>query len=117
MRDEPFNRVASCCSRSARYHGRYPLRLSLEGRTARLRGDHPRTLKNTHAQGSTTLRDGTPLNASLTYVNYRSAITQAETIYFNTGFNSSNPGARLVAKQSNFVSYQDTIQVKGWSWS
>jgi pectin methylesterase-like acyl-CoA thioesterase len=74
------------------------------------------TLKNTHAQGSTTLLDGTPLNEGLTFVNYRSAITQAETIYFNTGFSASSPAARLVAKHSNFVSFQDTIQVKGWSW-
>jgi pectin methylesterase-like acyl-CoA thioesterase len=74
------------------------------------------TLKNTHAQGSTTLLDGTLLREGLAFVNYRSAITQAETIYFNTGFSSSTPAARLVAKHSNFVSYQDTIQVKGWSW-
>lgn len=74
------------------------------------------TLKNTHAQGSTTLLDGTALGEGVTFVNYRSAITQAETIYFNTGFSPSTPAARLVAKHSNFVSYQDTIQVKGWSW-
>jgi len=74
------------------------------------------TLKNTHAQGSTTLLDGTPLTEGLTFVSYSSAITQAETIYFNTGFSSSTPAARLIAKSSNFVSYQDTIQVKGWSW-
>jgi pectin methylesterase-like acyl-CoA thioesterase len=49
-------------------------------------------------------------------VNYSSAITQAETIYFNTSFTSSSAAARLIAKHSNFVSYQDTIQVKGWSW-
>ena len=74
------------------------------------------TLKNTHAQGSTTLLNGTPLREGTFFVNYRSAITQAETIYFNTGFSSSTPAARLIAKGSNFVSYQDTIQVKGWSW-
>jgi len=74
------------------------------------------TLKNTHAQNATTLRDGTPLSSTLTYVNYSSAITQAETIYFNTGFTSANPASRLIAKHSNFVSFQDTIQVKGWSW-
>src|SRR5262249_5313944 len=74
------------------------------------------TLKNTHAQSATTLRDGTPLTSTLTYVNYSSAITQAETIYFNTGFTSANPAARLIAKHSNFVSFQDTIQVEGWSW-
>lgn len=35
---------------------------------------------------------------------------QAETIYFN----SSN--GRLIARQMNFISEQDTILVKGWSW-
>jgi pectin methylesterase-like acyl-CoA thioesterase len=74
------------------------------------------TLKNTHAQNATTLQDGTSLSGALTYVNYNSAITQAETIYFNTSFTSSSPAGRLIAKHSNFVSYQDTIQVKGWSW-
>lgn len=35
---------------------------------------------------------------------------QAETIYFNSS------DGRLVARQMNFVSEQDTILVKGWSW-
>ena len=74
------------------------------------------TLKNSHSQNATTLLDGTPLDGSLTYVNYSSAITQAETIYFNTSFTSTRPAGRLVAKHCNFVSFQDTIQVKGWSW-
>src|SRR5260370_41349447 len=63
-----------------------------------------------------TLQDGASLSGALTYVNYSSALTQAETIYFNTTFTSTSPGSRLSAKHSNFVSYQDTIQVKGWSW-
>jgi pectin methylesterase-like acyl-CoA thioesterase len=38
---------------------------------------------------------------------------QAETIYFN----SAVPGAsRLVASHMNFLSTQDTIQLKGWAW-
>src|SRR5260370_38473968 len=74
------------------------------------------TLKNTHAQGSTTLLDGTALTDGVTFVNYRSAITQAETIYFNTGFSPSTPAARLIANHSNFISYQHTVQFKGWSW-
>jgi hypothetical protein len=74
------------------------------------------TLKNSHSQNATTLLDGTPLDGSVTHVNYSSAITQAETIYFNTSFTSTRPAGRLVAKHSNFVSFQDTIQVKGWSW-
>lgn len=74
------------------------------------------TLMNTHVQNATTLRDGTPLNTGLTFINYVSAITQAETIYFNTGFNTTIPAGRLIARGSNFVSFQDTVQVKGWSW-
>jgi pectate lyase len=35
---------------------------------------------------------------------------QAETLYFN------NDTGRLVAKNANFLSEQDTIQVKGYSW-
>lgn len=35
---------------------------------------------------------------------------QAETLYFNSD------NGRLIAKQMNFLSEQDTILVKGWSW-
>ncbi|MEC5385012.1 pectate lyase [Uliginosibacterium sp. H3] len=38
---------------------------------------------------------------------------QAETIYFNS---ATLTGSRLVGKQMNFYSTQDTIQVKGWVW-
>ncbi|MBT9491427.1 MAG: Ig-like domain-containing protein [Paucibacter sp.] len=39
---------------------------------------------------------------------------QAETLYFNT---SQTPAAaRLVAKQMNFLSQQDTLQLKGYVW-
>ncbi len=38
---------------------------------------------------------------------------QAETLYFN----SAVPGAsRLVASHMNFLSTQDTLQLKGWAW-
>jgi len=36
--------------------------------------------------------------------------SQAETIYF------SNDGGRLIAKNANFLSEQDTLQLKGYSW-
>ncbi|HEX3473966.1 MAG TPA: pectinesterase family protein [Kofleriaceae bacterium] len=36
--------------------------------------------------------------------------SQAETIYFN------NDGGRLIAKNTTFLSEQDTVQVKGYSW-
>jgi pectin methylesterase-like acyl-CoA thioesterase len=36
--------------------------------------------------------------------------SQAETIYFN------NDGGRLIAKNATFLSEQDTVQVKGYSW-
>lgn len=39
---------------------------------------------------------------------------QAETIYFNTGTTAA--AARLVAKQMNFFSQQDTLQLKGYTW-
>lgn len=39
---------------------------------------------------------------------------QAETIYFNTSTTAA--AARLVAKQMNFLSQQDTLQLKGYSW-
>lgn len=35
---------------------------------------------------------------------------QAETIYFNS------PSGRLVAKNANFISEQDTLLLKGWTW-
>ncbi len=35
---------------------------------------------------------------------------QAETIYFNS------PTGRLVAKNANFISEQDTLLLKGWTW-
>ena len=38
------------------------------------------------------------------------ASSQAETIYF------SNDGGRLIAKNANFLSEQDTLQLKGYSW-
>jgi pectin methylesterase-like acyl-CoA thioesterase len=70
------------------------------------------TLKNTHAQSSLatpTIPPGAPtIDSSKT--SYTPG-PQAETIYFNT-----SSGGTLIAKRSNFVSYQDTIQVKGFSW-
>ena len=39
---------------------------------------------------------------------------QAETIYFNTSTTAA--AARLVARQMNFLSQQDTLQIKGYSW-
>lgn len=39
---------------------------------------------------------------------------QAEAIYFNTG--TAANAARLVAKQMNFLSEQDTLQLKGYAW-
>ena len=35
---------------------------------------------------------------------------QAETIYFNS------PTGRLIAKNANFISEQDTLLLKGWNW-
>jgi pectate lyase len=35
---------------------------------------------------------------------------QAETIYFNS------PSGRLIAKDANFISEQDTLLLKGWTW-
>lgn len=52
------------------------------------------TLQNTHVKNTTT--NG-----------------QAETIYFNS---ATLNGSRLIASYMNFLSQQDTIQVKGWSW-
>ncbi|MEK8028740.1 hypothetical protein [Pseudaquabacterium rugosum] len=53
------------------------------------------TLANTHARG--TLLDN-----------------QAEAIYFNTSTTSA--AARLVARRMNFLSEQDTLQLKGYVW-
>ena len=39
---------------------------------------------------------------------------QAETIYFNTSTTAA--AASLVAKQMNFLSQQDTLQLKGYTW-
>lgn len=39
---------------------------------------------------------------------------QAEAIYFNTG--TAANAARMVAKQMNFLSEQDTLQLKGYVW-
>jgi pectate lyase/pectin methylesterase-like acyl-CoA thioesterase len=39
---------------------------------------------------------------------------QAEAIYFNTSTTAA--AARLVARQMNFFSQQDTLQLKGYSW-
>ncbi len=90
------------------------------------------TIKNLHAQGSRTIATLPPstiaagATSSATFVNYASAVTQAETMYFNTSFTAdiSNPAAvayapapgTLVAKHSNFISYQDTLELKGVSW-
>lgn len=35
---------------------------------------------------------------------------QAEAIYFNS------PSGRLIAKNANFISEQDTLQLQGWNW-
>ncbi|MET0357306.1 MAG: hypothetical protein ABW044_11035 [Cellvibrio sp.] len=35
---------------------------------------------------------------------------QAEALYFNS------PNGRLIAKNSNFISEQDTLQLQGWNW-
>ncbi|MGQ3054300.1 MAG: pectate lyase family protein [Roseateles sp.] len=39
---------------------------------------------------------------------------QAEALYFNTGTTAA--AARLVARQMNFLSQQDTLQLKGYNW-
>ena len=63
------------------------------------------TLKNLHAQGSLL----PPPPNSLTYTGYTPS-SAAEVMYFN------NQTGTLVAKHSNFISYQDTLQLKGVSW-
>jgi len=52
---------------------------------------------------------------SPTFTAYTGALTQAETVYFNTTYNGTTAGT-LVAKHSNFVSFQDTLQLKGFVW-
>jgi pectin methylesterase-like acyl-CoA thioesterase len=84
------------------------------------------TLMNLHGQGSLvlpTLPTSTTVVANTdsatptaTYVNYSSSVTQAETLYFNTSFTSTTSPGTLIAEHSNFVSYQDTLQLKGFSW-
>jgi len=55
-------------------------------------------------------------NFTLTNPHVRSTSwdNQAETIYFNTSTTAA--AARLVAKQMNFYSQQDTLQLKGYTW-
>jgi hypothetical protein len=60
------------------------------------------TLKNTHAKGSTSLPT-VPTRAT------GAGNTQAETLYFNVST------AALAARRSNFVSSQDTLQLKGYT--
>lgn len=48
-----------------------------------------------------------------THVKSSSFNNQAETIYFNS---TSTSGARMTASYMNFVSTQDTLQLKGWVW-
>lgn len=48
-----------------------------------------------------------------THVKSTSYNNQAETIYFNS---ASLSGGRLLATFMNFLSAQDTIQIKGWDW-
>jgi pectin methylesterase-like acyl-CoA thioesterase len=87
------------------------------------------TVKNLHAQNAFVLPSATPQDpsntvtisgtASPTFKNGSSSVTQAEALYFNVSFGGSTaptePG-QFVAKRSNFVSFQDTLQLKGWSW-
>jgi pectin methylesterase-like acyl-CoA thioesterase len=50
---------------------------------------------------------------------YSSGVTQAEALYFNSSFSTANPPVppgTLVAEHSNFVSYQNTLQLKGFTW-
>lgn len=81
------------------------------------------TVKNLHGQSSRvlpTLPTSTTVPAGatsgVTFSDVNTAVTQAETIYFNTSFTSTTPAATLVATHSNFVSYQDTLELKGFSW-
>ena len=90
------------------------------------------TLKNLHPQNLFALPTAAPLDptsvvpitgsSSPTFTNGTSAVTQAEALYYNVSFGSATapalPGepGQLVAKHANFVSFQDTLQLKGWSW-
>lgn len=62
------------------------------------------TLKNTHGQASAVL----PTLPSATTV-ATGVDTQSEVLYFNSG-------NTLAAKHSNFVSHQNTLQLKGFTW-
>jgi pectin methylesterase-like acyl-CoA thioesterase len=79
------------------------------------------TLMNLHGQGSAvlpTLPTSTTVTTTVspTYVDYTSSVTQAETLYFNASFTSTTAPGTLIAEHSNFISYQDTLQLKGFSW-
>jgi pectin methylesterase-like acyl-CoA thioesterase len=81
------------------------------------------TIMNTHPQGSRTLPTlptSTALAAGATtgptFVNYSSPVTPAEALYFNISFSATTPPGTLVARHSNFISYQDTLQLKGFTW-
>jgi pectin methylesterase-like acyl-CoA thioesterase len=69
------------------------------------------TLKSLHAQSSLATPTIPAGAATIDPLATYSPGPQAETIYFNT----SSSGT-LIAKRSNFVSYQDTLQLKGFSW-
>lgn len=47
------------------------------------------------------------------HVKEAGAASQAEALYFNA---STRDGSRLAATAMNFLSTQDTVQVKGWVW-
>jgi pectin methylesterase-like acyl-CoA thioesterase len=79
------------------------------------------TLMNLHGQGSLvlpTVPTSTTVTTTVspTYVDYTSSVTQAETLYFNTSFTSTTAPGTLIAEHSNFISYQDTLQLKGFTW-
>jgi pectin methylesterase-like acyl-CoA thioesterase len=79
------------------------------------------TLLNMHGQGSLvlpTVPTSTTITTTVspTYVDYTSSVTQAETVYFNTSFTSTTAPGTIIAEHSNFISYQDTLQLKGFSW-
>ncbi len=69
------------------------------------------TVKNLHGQGSYTLPDGTGFTPTSgpTFQNYTAGV-QAEALFFDT------VNSRLTVKHSNFVSFQDTLQLKGYVW-
>jgi len=92
------------------------------------------TIKNLHPQNGFVLPSATPQDpsgtvaitgsSSPTFTNGTSSVTQAEALYFNVSYGNTgavppavpNEPGQFVAKHSNFVSFQDTLQVKGWSW-